>query len=92
MAELPRLLTLWFALVSLLAFLFFGWDKGMAKRGRRRIPEGTLWAAALLGGGIGGWLGMRLFRHKTKKGRFSTGIPLLALAQAGLLVWVWLKK
>ena len=91
MADLSTLLTLWFGIVSLLAFLFFGWDKLMAKGNRSRIPEGTLWAAAMLGGGAGGWLGMKLFRHKTKKGFFPIGIPLLALLQLALLVWVWLR-
>ena len=91
MADLPALLTLWFGAVSILSLLFFAWDKLMAKKKRRRIPEGTLWAAAILGGGMGGWLGMALFRHKTRKGFFPVGIPLLALLQLALLMWIWLR-
>lgn len=87
MAKSLRLLLIWFGVVSLLALLLFGWDKLMAKLGRRRIPESTLWAAALLGGGVGAFLGMRLFRHKTRKGFFPIGLPILAVLQLGLLVW-----
>ena len=87
MADPLRLLLLWFGAVSLLAILLFGWDKGMAKANRRRVPEAALWASAILGGGVGAFLGMRLFRHKTRKGLFPIGLPLLAVLQLGLLVW-----
>ena len=80
-------LLLWFGAVSLVALLFFGWDKRMARLRRCRIPEGALWAAAILGGGVGAYLGMKLFRHKTRKGGFPLGLPLLAVLQIGLLIW-----
>lgn len=47
-----------------------GYDKACAKRDSWRIPESTLFIVGLLGGGIGGILGMRLFRHKTNKIQF----------------------
>ena len=84
---MAKALLLWFGAVSLLALVFFGWDKGMAKAGRRRIPEAALWASAILGGGVGAFLGMKLFRHKTRKGFFPAGLPLLAVLQIGLLIW-----
>ncbi len=62
----------------------FGADKRRARTGRWRIPERTLWMVSVLGGGVGAVSGMRLFRHKTKKGGFRIGLPLLALLQAGL--------
>ena len=87
MADLFRMLLIWLGILSLLALILFGWDKLMAKAGRRRIPESALWAAAILGGGVGAFLGMKLFRHKTRKGFFPIGLPLLAVLQIGLLVW-----
>lgn len=39
------------------------------------------------GGGVGATVGMRLFHHKTKKGFFHIGLPLLALLQIALAVW-----
>ena len=55
-----------FSIVSLITFVLYGTDKLRAKRGARRIPERVLIACSLLGGGIGGAMGMSVFRHKTK--------------------------
>ena len=91
MSEPARLLALWLGVVSLAALLLFAWDKLMAKRKRRRVPETALWAAAILGGGVGACLGQRLFHHKTKKGTFPVGLPLLAVLQLALLLWAILR-
>lgn len=42
-----------------------------------RIPEATLFLLALIGGGIGAWAAMYMFRHKTKHKSFVYGIPLI---------------
>ena len=51
-------------------------------------PERVLWAFALLGGGVGGFLGMRCFRHKTRHWYFRYGFPLLAVLDLAGLVWL----
>lgn len=78
------LLPAWLALMSLALFFLMGIDKHRARRGRWRIPEKTLFLLALLGGGCGGWLGMRAFHHKTKHRTFARGFPALALTQLAL--------
>ena len=60
---------------SLIDFALMGLDKRKARREDWRIPERVLWAFALLGGGVGGFLGMRCFRHKTRHWYFQRGIP-----------------
>ena len=55
-----------FAIISLITLILYGVDKRRAKKGKWRIPERVLIGFSLLGGGIGGWLGMKLFRHKTR--------------------------
>ena len=78
------------ALVNVWAFALMGFDKARAKqRGARRIRERTLFLSALLGGGLGAFLGMWTFRHKTKHWYFVAGIPLIALAEAALGIWLW---
>ena len=73
---------------SVIDFALMGLDKGKARRDDWRIPERILWAFALLGGGPGGFLGMRCFRHKTRHWYFRYGFPLLALLDLALLVWL----
>lgn len=80
------LLFLLFA-ANALAFFAMWWDKRLARLDRRRIPENTLLLFALCGGGVGGWLGMKRFRHKTQHWRFSLGLPVIALLQIGLLAY-----
>ncbi len=83
----PVPLTAWLFLMSLLLFFTMGYDKAQARRGGRRVPERTLFALAFLGGAIGGFFGMRAFRHKTLHPQFALGFPALALLQAAL--WIW---
>ena len=87
MNDLGRFLLLWLGVWGLLALVLFGWDKLMAKLDRRRIPEATLWMTAILGGGVGACLGMWVFHHKTRKGFFHIGLPLLAALQLALAAW-----
>ena len=73
--------------MSLAAFAAFGLDKYKAKAGKWRIPERTLFLLALLGGGIGAFLGMKVFDHKTMHKQFVIGIPVIMVIQAVLLGW-----
>jgi uncharacterized membrane protein YsdA (DUF1294 family) len=61
----------WLLAVSVVAFLAYGFDKQRARSRGRRVPEVVLHSLALAGGGLGAYLGMRIFRHKTVKGRFQ---------------------
>ena len=78
-------LWLYLIAVNLLAFVIYGLDKLLAKvksrfSGTRRVPEKTLLLLAALGGGLGAWLGMELFRHKTQHRSFRILVPLCTLA------------
>ncbi len=87
-----RLLPLWLALMSVALFAVMGADKRRAKAGVWRVPEKMLFLLALLGGAIGGTIGMRVFRHKTKHWYFAWGFPILALLQLALCVWLCCLK
>lgn len=88
--ELWQLLGLYLLLVNVAAFLVMGLDKRRAKRDKWRISEKALFLPAVLGGALGGVLGMRTFRHKTKHWYFRFGFPLLLALQVVLLGWlVW---
>lgn len=73
-------------IINALAFLFMLVDKIKAKKNRWRIPEKTLLGLCAIGGSLGGYIAMQLFRHKTKHPRFSIGIPVMLAVHVILLV------
>lgn len=75
-------LTVW----NLLVFLFYGYDKRQAAKGRRRISEAMLILMAFFFGGLGAILGMYHYRHKTQKLKFRILIPITAVIT--MLVYV----
>ncbi len=84
------LLAAWLVLANVWAFALMGFDKRRSrKKGARRVRERTLFLSALLGGGLGAFLGMWIFRHKTKHWYFVVGIPLIALAGAAAGIWLY---
>ena len=88
MNELPQTVLLWLAVINAAGFLLMGLDKWKAKRGAWRIPEKTLFTAALLGGTVGVMAGMKTFHHKTRHGQFKYGLPVLLTIQLGAAVWL----
>ena len=55
---------------GLITFLTYGYDKLQAIRGGRRVPESALLLLALIGGALGGWAGMLIWRHTTNHASF----------------------
>ena len=74
--------------VSFLAFLVYGIDKRRAVEGKWRIPEKVLLAWSFFGGGVGGYLAMKAFRHKTRHWYFYVINILGIIWQVGLLVYL----
>ena len=70
--------------VNICTFLVYGIDKQRARSGRWRIPESRLLLLAAVGGSLGAWMGMYVFRHKTRKAKFYLGIPLILVIQCAL--------
>lgn len=68
-------------IISLAALALMGIDKRRAKKGKWRVPENVLILSAVLGGSIGALAGMYLFHHKTRKKKFTVGIPVILAMQ-----------
>lgn len=77
--------------INVIGFLAMGIDKLKAKKDWWRIPEGTLMMLCLLGGGIGTIAGMYTFRHKTKKLKFTVGMPTILIAEIALIIYLFIK-
>ena len=76
--------------INVLAFAIYGLDKAFSKqKGSRRVPERSLLWLARLGGGFGCWLGMTVFRHKTKHAQFKVLVPLWTVAWGILLLFLF---
>lgn len=58
-------------LISLITFIAYKNDKEKAKSNQIRIKEKTLLFLSAFGGGIGAFLGRKVFHHKTDKSYFS---------------------
>ena len=82
----------WLIATCTTAGLITTWDKNRARRHDWRVPENTLWLVAVLGGSVVMYLTMLVVRHKTRHRRFMIGLPLLMLAQAGLLLFLCREK
>ena len=82
----PKYILLYFLIINLLGFLMMYLDKKKAIKGKWRISEKSLFMVTLLGGGIGTNIGMNLFRHKTKKMRFSIGFPTILIVEILLII------
>jgi uncharacterized membrane protein YsdA (DUF1294 family) len=70
------------------AFLLCAVDKLCARKNAWRVPEAALLLSAILGGAAGLFLGMLLFRHKTRHKRFIIGVPLLLLLQISMFYFL----
>ena len=80
---------IWLAAFNAATFLVFGFDKWKAQRSRPwRVSEFTLVMLGALGGWLGGFIGMIVFRHKTAKWTFKFKYAL-ALIPFTAEVWVW---
>ena len=78
----------WYLLIiNLFTFVCYGVDKLMAKRNTPRISELALLLLALAGGSVGAWIGMQVWRHKTKHAKFRWGVPMILLLQVAIYLW-----
>ena len=72
-------LVIYFFIINLFAIFLMKYDKVKAINKQYRVSEKTLFLIALILGGIGIYIGMYLFRHKTKHVKFTVGIPLIII-------------
>ena len=104
--------------INIATFFMYGIDKWRSTSGRLlptgrkkaknskwRIRETALLGLAVLGGSIGAWLGMKVWRHKTQhKGgnrdidnivggyQFKYGVPAIIIVQLALIVYYIITK
>lgn len=80
---------LYFIIISCLGMTLMVIDKKKAERQQWRISERNLFIVGMLGGAISMHIISRVIRHKTSKLKFVLGLPLIFVAQVGLVMF-WL--
>jgi uncharacterized membrane protein YsdA (DUF1294 family) len=70
----------WIISANIVALVFYIIDKGLSKTGSTRVPEFVLHLLALLGGFVGAFLGLLVFRHKSNFREHPLFIPIIAVS------------
>lgn len=73
------------AVMSLVSFIAYGFDKRQAANGGRRVSAHTLQLMAFLGGWPGALMGQRQFRHKTQKVTFRIVFWIVVVLHVGIV-------
>lgn len=79
----------YFLLLNVFGFAVIAYDKYLAKKHKRRIPEKILLAFVLFGGTIGSGLGMLIFRHKIAKASYLLKFSAILIIQIIVLFWIY---
>ncbi|SFS75315.1 DUF1294 domain-containing protein [Paenibacillus sp. BC26] len=86
---LDKLVLAYIIIINIYVFALMRIDKARSVRDRRhRIPERRLLGMSAIGGALGGFVAMRMFRHKTKHPSFSVGLPLLLILHIVVVIWL----
>lgn len=92
MQPLKQFIVFYFIVLNLIGFALMGIDKRRARKNLWRIPEKTLFLAALLGGSIGSLIGMYFFHHKTRHWYFVAGMPAILILQTAVsMYFLWIR-
>jgi len=74
-------LIIYFIFINIVAFSIYGIDKYLALKDKRRVSEYSLLLLSFVGGSIGAFVSMILFRHKIKKVSFMIKYIVIVIFQ-----------
>lgn len=85
---LTQIIIIYLIIINIVTFFYFGLDKTRSELSKRRISERMLWFLSAIGGSTGALIGMKFFRHKTKKISFQAGIAIILALQILILYFI----
>ncbi len=77
--------------INIISFLTIWYDKYLARHHKWRISEKFLFIEAFLLGGIGTYIAMYTFRHKTKHTLFVIGVPIVIILNIFTVILLFSK-
>jgi len=80
--------TIFIIVMNVVVFLTYGLDKYFARHRMMRIPSIVLLIIPFFFAGVGAFLGMRIFNHKTRFVEFNMIVPLSIIFDAVLYLLV----
>lgn len=90
MSILAKIVLVYYLIINVVLFFMMAWDKRAAIKDHWRVPEHKLLFVSLIGGGLGGYIGMMAFRHKTRKPVFS--LVFICSIFLHLVAWFFIYK
>ena len=78
-------------IINIAAFIITFADKRKAVKNKYRISEKALFVLSVIGGSMGAFTAMLLFRHKTKKWYFIYGIPFIIIIQIIIVCYIYIN-
>lgn len=84
-----KIIIIYIIIVNFITFILYYSDKKKAQKQLWRIPEATLLTASLIGGSLGAYAAMKMFRHKTKHPKFYITVPLMIIFHTVLLIFIF---
>ncbi len=86
-------IVIYLIIINIVGFLIMLIDKRKAQKGKWRIQEKTIFIITALGAGIGTIAGMYVFHHKTKKLRFTIGLPFITILEIiGIVYFAFINR
>ncbi len=81
----------WLSAWGVTSLLLYAFDKARARKRKWRVPELVFHGLALVGGFLGGWAGMFLFRHKLRTPEIVTTLIISTIVH-GVLFYLLLLR
>ena len=88
MTDYHLFIAIYIIAVNLVTFVTYGIDKYKSIKRKLRISEATLLTMAVIGGSIGAWTGMKVWRHKTMHKKFTIGIPIVFVIHLFIVIYL----
>ncbi|HNP36236.1 MAG TPA: DUF1294 domain-containing protein [Woeseiaceae bacterium] len=86
--NLPVIVLIGYAALSLITFVAYALDKSAAQSESWRTSESTLLMLGLIGGWPGGLIAQETLRHKSKKTSFRTAFWGTVVMNCGAIIWL----
>ena len=90
--QLPLIVGIAYAVMSLITFGAYAWDKTSARMGGWRTAEGSLHLLGLAGGWPGALIAQQVLRHKSRKASFVTVLWATVLINGSVFLWLHTER